>query len=180
MKSWKNGAKKLLIIQNWTFFLVLPGCLKGPFLVEIGIWRANRVSALYTPCVCVFFPPKDISFYFMKPCNNSPAPQRTTMAIPNVSGSSGSIRLFSLGTLNCFFWDFLGRLETTSSGRIACQTINQSIYNIFRWVAWMMGQTNCQPSVWCSKYFFFLISCKILCRNSFNLSSYFFYKIKKI
>ena len=32
---------------------------------------------------------------------------------------------------------------------------NPSIYNIICWVAWTMGQTNCQPSVWCSKYLFF-------------------------
>ena len=36
-----------------------------------------------------------------------------------------------------------------------------------------------QPSVWCSKYyFFFIISCKILCKNCFNLFSYNFTKIK--
>ena len=59
---------------------------------------------------------------------------------------------------------------------------NPSIYNILRWVAWMMGQTNRRPSVWCSKYilFFFMISCKILCKNPFNLFTYFFYKITKI
>ena len=53
--------------------------------------------------------------------------------------------------------------------------INPSIYNIIRWVAWTMGQMNRQPSVWCSKYYlFFMISCKILCKNPFNLFSYFF------
>ena len=31
---------------------------------------------------------------------------------------------------------------------------NQSIYNILRWVAWTMGQTNRRPRVWCSKYYF--------------------------
>ena len=41
-----------------------------------------------------------------------------------------------------------------------------------------MGQMNHRPSVWCSKYyFFFLISCKILCKNPFN---YFFHKFTKI
>ena len=35
------------------------------------------------------------------------------------------------------------------------QTWNPSIYNIIRWVAWMMGQTNCPPSVWCSKYYYY-------------------------
>ena len=32
--------------------------------------------------------------------STGPAQQRRTMAIPSVSGSKGSIRLFSLGTLN--------------------------------------------------------------------------------
>ena len=46
---------------------------------------------------------------------------------------------------------------------------NPSIYNIIRWIAWTMGQTNHQPSVWCSKYYFFSwFSCKILCKNPFN------------
>ena len=35
-------------------------------------------------------------------------------------------------------------------------SINPSIYNILRWVAWTMGQTNCRPRVCCSKYFFTL------------------------
>ena len=33
---------------------------------------------------------------------------------------------------------------------------NPPIYNILCWVAWTMGQTNRQPRVWCSKYYFFL------------------------
>ena len=42
-----------------------------------------------------------------------------------------------------------------------------------------MGQTNCWPSIWCSKYyFFFMISCKILCRKGFKVFS--FYKFTKI
>ena len=41
------------------------------------------------------------------------------------------------------------------------------------WVAELMGQSSYWASVWCSKYyFFFLISCKILCKNCFNLFSY--------
>ena len=32
---------------------------------------------------------------------------------------------------------------------------NPSIYNILRWVAWTMEQTNRRPKVWCSKYFSF-------------------------
>ena len=58
-------------------------------------------------------------------------------------------------------------------------TWNPSIYNILRWVAWTMGQTNCWPRVWCSKYYFFImISCKILCKSPFNLFSYFFIKLQ--
>ena len=58
---------------------------------------------------------------------------------------------------------------------------NPSIYNIIYWVAWTIGQRNCRPSIWCSKYyFFFMISCKILYKNPFNLFSYLFHKITKI
>ena len=32
MKSWKNGAKKLLIIQNWTFFSSTAWLPKRPIL----------------------------------------------------------------------------------------------------------------------------------------------------
>ena len=32
---------------------------------------------------------------------------------------------------------------------------NPSIYNILRWVAWMMEQTNRRPKVWYSKYYSF-------------------------
>ena len=35
--------------------------------------------------------------------------------------------------------------------------IDPSIYNILRWVAWTMGQTNRWPRVWCSKYYFFFL-----------------------
>ena len=47
-------------------------------------------------------------------------------------------------------------------------------------VAGPMGQMNRRPSVWCSKYYFFMISCKILCKKAFNSFYYFFYKITKI
>ena len=50
------------------------------------------------------------------------------------------------------------------------RTWNPSIYNMIRWVTW----TYRRPSVWCSKYVFFMISCKIFCKNSLNLFSYFF------
>ena len=43
-----------------------------------------------------------------------------------------------------------------------------------------LGQMNRQPSVWCSKnYFFFMISCKNFFRNAFTLFSYFILKITK-
>ena len=42
-----------------------------------------------------------------------------------------------------------------------------------------MGRSSQRPSVWCSKYyFFFIISCKILCKNRFNLFFYNFTKMK--
>ena len=34
---------------------------------------------------------------------------------------------------------------------------NLSTYNILRWVAWTMRQTNCPPRVWCYKYYFLYI-----------------------
>ena len=52
---------------------------------------------------------------------------------------------------------------------------NPTIFNIIRWVAGLLGRTTHGPSVWCSKYYvFFTISCKILCKNLFNLFSCFF------
>ena len=42
-----------------------------------------------------------------------------------------------------------------------------------------MGQTTRRPSVWCSKYYyFFIISCTILCKKPFNIFFYNFAKIK--
>ena len=56
-------------------------------------------------------------------------------------------------------------------------TKNQSIFNIIRWVTGLMGQTTRRPSVWCSQYYlFFIISCKILCKNLFK---FFFYNFTK-
>ena len=52
--------------------------------------------------------------------------------------------------------------------------IRQSKINS-RSVAGLMGQMNRRPSVWCSKYYFFMISCRILCKNTFNLFLYFFF-----
>ena len=36
------------------------------------------------------------------------------------------------------------------------------------------------PSVWCSKYYIFIISCKILCKNHFNLFLLSFYNFTKM
>ena len=51
--------------------------------------------------------------------------------------------------------------------------LKKSIYNVIRWFARMMGQTTYRPSVWCSKNFFFIKSCKIIFKNPINLSLYF-------
>ena len=52
---------------------------------------------------------------------------------------------------------------------------NLTIYIIIRWLSGSLGQITCWPSVWCSKYyFFFIISCKILCKNRFYLFFWFF------
>ena len=46
------------------------------------------------------------------------------------------------------------------------------------WYAGLLGQMTHWPSIWCSKYyFFFMISCKILCKNGFNV---FFHRFTKI
>ena len=58
-----------------------------------------------------------------------------------------------------------------------CLIRNPSIYNIICWFAGPMGQTTRRPCFWCSKYFFFIESCKILCKT---LSIYISYKITKI
>ena len=58
---------------------------------------------------------------------------------------------------------------------------NPSICNIIRWFALPMGQTTRQPSVRCSKYYFFFIkSWKTLCENPFDLFFLFFKKITKM
>ena len=53
-------------------------------------------------------------------------------------------------------------------------TWNPTIYNIIRWLAGSLGKMTCQPSVWC--IIFFIISCKIIFKNLFNL---FLIKIKR-
>ena len=61
------------------------------------------------------------------------------------------------------------------------KTINLSIYNIILWVAWTMGQMNCPPSVWYSKYYFFfhdLLQNSL--QKSFQFIFLFFYEITKI
>ena len=57
------------------------------------------------------------------------------------------------------------------------RTRNMSIYNMICWFAGPTGQMTHQPSVWCSN--FFIKSCKILCKNPFNLLFYFFEKLQK-
>ena len=34
-------------------------------------------------------------------------------------------------------------------------SLNPTIFNIIRWVAWLMGRSSHWPSVWCSKYYIF-------------------------
>ena len=58
--------------------------------------------------------------------------------------------------------------------------INPTIFNIIRWVTGSLGQITQRPRVWCKYYFFFIISCKILCKKPFNSFYYFYYKITKI
>ena len=63
------------------------------------------------------------------------------------------------------FWDFVTLTErfclqmytpcSVKDGHIIAYK-NPSIYNILLWVAWTMGQTNRQPRVGCSKYYFLL------------------------
>ena len=53
--------------------------------------------------------------------------------------------------------------------------INRAISNIIRWFAGSIGQITRWPSLWHSKYFFFfIISCKILCQNGFIFLSYIY------
>ena len=51
-------------------------------------------------------------------------------------------------------WSLIAKC-TPSVLVFGCWLRYPSIYNIIRWVAWTMGQTNRRPSIWCSKYFFF-------------------------
>ena len=56
---------------------------------------------------------------------------------------------------------------------------NTTIYNIIRWFAgtnWLVNQASDVPSI----IFFFMISCKILCKNGFNVFFNFFYEFTKI
>ena len=80
-----------------------------------------------------------------------------------------------------FSWDYsplwLGDINEGGLAVLQSTKIRQSKINS-RSVAGPIGQTNRPPSVWCSKYYFFIISCKILCKNHFNLFSYFLYIYK--
>ena len=57
-------------------------------------------------------------------------------------------------------------------------TINPTIYNIICWFAGLLGQMTRQPNV--PSIFFFVISCKILCKNGCNVFILFYYKLTKI
>ena len=57
-------------------------------------------------------------------------------------------------------------------------SINPSIYNIIRWFAGPMGQTTRQPSVWCSKYYFFTKNLQNSLQKPFQF--FFFNKITKM
>ena len=67
--------------------------------------------------------------------------------------------------------------------------VSEEAYNWGGWLeirqssikyAWSLRRATHGPSVWCSMYyFFFLISCKILCKNPFNLFSYSFITLQE-
>ena len=59
--------------------------------------------------------------------------------------------------------------------------INPSICNMIRWFAGLLRQMNRQPSLQCSKHYFFFhnFSCKILCKNC-SIYLLIFYKFTKI
>ena len=58
---------------------------------------------------------------------------------------------------------------------------NPSISEILRWVAGTMGQMNCWPSVWCSKYYFFFHDfLQNSLQKSFQLFIFYFYNSTKI
>ena len=67
---------------------------------------------------------------------------------------------FSENSVLCIVSNLEGVMYVTSyvprcnRVKFYCLTCNPSIYNIIRWFAGPMGQTNRRPSVWCSKYFF--------------------------
>ena len=59
---------------------------------------------------------------------------------------------------------------------LGCGLWNPSIYNILRWVAWTMGQTNRRPRVWCSNYYFFYTFYRLRAPKTL----YFYNFIKKL
>ena len=56
---------------------------------------------------------------------------------------------------------------------------NSSIYNIIRWFAGMPGQTNHQPSVWCSKHYLFSLFLIDLGHSKLRVPKTPFFIIKK-
>ena len=78
---------------------------------------------------------------------------------------------------------FSSKILNGTQQHINCMDLaikNPSIYNIIHWVAWMMGQTNGRPSVWCSKYFFFHDFFQNSLQKFFQfIFLYFFIKLQK-
>ena len=56
---------------------------------------------------------------------------------------------------------------------------NPTIFNIIRWVAGT-NDSSTKHLMFQVYIIFFIISCKILCKNHLNLFSYFFYNLTKI
>ena len=69
---------------------------------------------------------------------------------------------------------------TPLNGSSSLLSRNPSIYNIIRWVAWTIGQTNRRPSVWCSKYYFFHDFLQNSLQKYFQSICLFFLKNTKI
>ena len=86
---------------------------------------------------------------------------------------------FSPSSVIGFFYE-TNWLTISHSGECWVRMWNPSIYNIIRQVAWTMVQTNRQPRVWCSKYYFLNIFYRL--RALKTLYFYFcnFIKNKKI
>ena len=71
-------------------------------------------------------------------------------------------------------------LEKILSVGSSNQNINLSIYNIICWVAWQWDRRIIDQASDVKSIIFFMISCKILCKNPFIFSFLFFYKNKEL